>query len=106
EWAYAGAFFQWTGAAASHLLAGDGVGAWLPPLVFTTFAVVSWALRPADRRLASAGLAPEARPRAWAVPIAILLLLFVVSYLTLLAVTVAMHKRAHDFGWDVAPTRY
>jgi DoxX-like family len=99
EWAYAGAFFQFSGAVASHLLAGNGVEAWLPPLVFLMLVIVSWALRPADRRLANAGLAPESRPLAWAVPIGILLLLFVVSYLTLPAVNAAFHKRALDLGW-------
>ena len=99
EWAYAGSFFQFSGAVASHLLAGDGVEAWLAPLVFLMFVIVSWALRPADRRLPNAGLAPETRPLAWAVPIGILLLLFVVSYLTLPAVNDAFHKRAVDLGW-------
>src|SRR5262245_15490341 len=51
EWAYAGSFFTWSGAVASHLLAGDGVESWVAPLMFATFAIVSWALRPADRRL-------------------------------------------------------
>ena len=99
EWAYAGSFFQFSGAVASHLLAGDGVEAWLAPLVFLMFVIVSWALRPADRRLPNAGLTPETRPLAWAVPIGILLLLFVVSYLTLPAVNDAFHKRAVDLGW-------
>ena len=99
EWAYAGSFFQFSGAVASHLLAGDGVEVWLPPLVFLMFVIVSWALRPADRRLPNAGLAPETRPLAWAVPIGTLLLLFVVSYLTLAAVNDAFHKRAVDLGW-------
>jgi hypothetical protein len=99
EWAYAGAFFHFSGAVASHLLAGDGVEVWLPPLVFLMFVVASWALRPADRRLPTAGPAPETRPLAWAVPIGILLLLFVASYLTLPAVNVAFHKRAVDLGW-------
>ena len=99
EWAYAGSFFQFSGAVASHLLAGDGVEVWLAPLVFLMFVIVSWALRPADRQLPNAGLAPETRPLAWAVPIGILLLLFVVSYLTLPAVNDAFHKRAVDLGW-------
>src|SRR5215510_4565243 len=47
EWAYAGCFFNFSGAVASHLLAGDGVLAWLMPVVFSTFVIVSWALRPA-----------------------------------------------------------
>lgn len=99
EWAYAGSFFEFSGAVASHLLAGDGVEAWRVPLVYATFVIASWALRPADRRLSNARLAPETRPLAWAVPIGILLLLYVVSYLTLPAVNTAMHKRARDLGW-------
>src|SRR5215468_11771904 len=83
EWAYAGSFFNFSGAVASHRLAGDGVLAWLAPLVFSIFVVVSWGLRPADRRLPNPGLAPEARPLAWAVPVGILLVLLVASYLTL-----------------------
>src|SRR5262245_29241258 len=99
EWAYAGAFFQFSGAVASHLLAGDDVRAWLVPLVFATFVIVSWALRPVDRRLPTAGLESETRPRAWAVPLGILVLLYVVSYLTLPWVNTAMHARARDLGW-------
>ena len=99
EWAYAGSFFEFSGAVASHLLAGDGVKVWLTPLVYATIVIVSWALRPADRRLSNAGLAPETRPLAWAVPIGILLLLYVVAYLTLPAVNTAMHNRARDLGW-------
>ena len=101
EWAYAGSFFQFSGAVASHLAAGDSVGAWLTPLVFSTFVILSWALRPADRRLPNARPAPETRPLAWAVPIGILLLLFVVSYLTLPAANAGMHKRAVSLGWIV-----
>jgi hypothetical protein len=63
------------------------------------FVIAPWALRPADRRLSNARLAPETTPLAWAVPIGILLLLYVVSYLTLPAVNTAMHKRARDLGW-------
>jgi DoxX-like family len=101
EWAYAGSFFNFSGAVVSHLLTGDfaPVSVWVTPLVFAMFVVVSWGLRPADRRLPNAALAPETRPRAWVVPIGILLVLFVVSYLTLPWVTAAMHTRALDLGW-------
>jgi DoxX-like family len=99
EWAYAGAFFTWSGAVASHLAAGDSAESWVTPLVFAIFAILSWALRPADRRLPNAGVAPETRPLAWAVPLGILLLLYVVSYLTLPAVNTALHKRADELGW-------
>jgi DoxX-like family len=99
EWAYAGAFFNWSGAIASHLLAGDGVGVWLPPLVFLMFGVASWALRSADRRLPNAGLAPEPILRAWAIPIALLILVYTASFLTLPWVDVTFHQRAVDLGW-------
>jgi hypothetical protein len=54
EWAYAGIFFDLTGAVAS--IAAVGVyGAYafhiLAPLTIAGMAVASWALRPADRRL-------------------------------------------------------
>jgi hypothetical protein len=99
EWAYAGAFFTWSGAVASHLLAGDGVEVWLPPLVFLLFGIASWALRSADRRLPSAGLAPEPAFRAWAAPIGLLILLYVASLLTLPWVNVTFHQKAVDLGW-------
>lgn len=99
EWAYAGAFFEFSGAVATHLLAGDGVEVWRVPLVYAAIVIVSWALRPADRRFPNSGLAREARPLAWAVPIGILLLLYVVSYLTLPAVNASMHERAVELGW-------
>ena len=51
EWAYAGAFFTYTGAIVSHLTTGYDRGelVLLAPLAFLT--VLSWALRPASRRL-------------------------------------------------------
>jgi DoxX-like family len=53
EWAYAGAFFNYTGAVASHLAVGDGVSKWLGPLAFAAITLASWALRPPNRRLQS-----------------------------------------------------
>jgi uncharacterized membrane protein YphA (DoxX/SURF4 family) len=54
EWAYAGAVFDLTGAAASHAACGD-YGAYgfhlAVPLLFAGAAVASWALRPASRRV-------------------------------------------------------
>ena len=75
------------------------VSTWLTPLMFLMFVVVSWALRPADRRLPNAGRALETRPLAWAIPIAIFVVLFVVSYLMLPWVNVALHERAVNLGW-------
>jgi len=51
EWAYAGLIFNYTGAAASHLAAGDGSDALIPPVIFTALVITSWALRPSSRRL-------------------------------------------------------
>ena len=51
EWAYAGFFFDFTGAVASHVMHGDGADLILPPLVLLAVLVGSYVLRPADRRL-------------------------------------------------------
>jgi hypothetical protein len=54
EWAYAGIFFDLTGAAASCAAVG-GYGAYgfhvIAPLVIAGFAVASWALRPQSRTI-------------------------------------------------------
>ena len=114
EWAYVGSFFLWSGAVASHLSAGDGVEAWWVPLMFATFAIASWVLRPPDRRLPETRLrrdrpadggpetrprAWETRPRAWAVPIVLLVVLYAVSFLSLPAVEEPLHQRAVELGW-------
>jgi hypothetical protein len=104
EWAYAGSFFLWSGAVTSHLLTGDGPESWSPPLFFATCAIASWALRPADRRLRAGPpdtdpRAWETRPRAWAVPIGLLVVLYVVSFLTLPWIEAALHERAVGLGW-------
>ena len=51
EWAYAGAVFDFTGAAASHLARGNSAGHVIVPLVLTIVVLVSWATRPAARTL-------------------------------------------------------
>lgn len=51
EWAYAGMFFNYTGAVASSLAVGDSVQSVIYPLILVGLVVASWALRPADRRL-------------------------------------------------------
>jgi uncharacterized membrane protein YphA (DoxX/SURF4 family) len=50
EWAYAGAFFDLTGAAASHLTVGDSAVKLIAPLLFAGLVIASWALRPPARR--------------------------------------------------------
>ena len=51
EWAYAGIFFNLTGAIASHLFVRDPIGNTVAPFLLLAIAIASWALRPADRRL-------------------------------------------------------
>ncbi len=50
EWAYAGAFFTYTGAIVSHLTTGYEVGEVAVLAVMTALTVLSWALRPPIRR--------------------------------------------------------
>src|SRR5258708_16029829 len=49
EWAYAGIFFDLSGAAASHAFSGDPPGKIATPLVLLAIAAASWALRPPSR---------------------------------------------------------
>ena len=51
EWAYAGMFFNLTGAALSHAFVGDAASEVLVPLVVLAFVLTSWALRPEGRTL-------------------------------------------------------
>jgi hypothetical protein len=51
EWAYAGAFFTYTGAIVSHLTTGYDRGEVALLAVLAILTVLSWALRPASRRL-------------------------------------------------------
>jgi uncharacterized membrane protein YphA (DoxX/SURF4 family) len=60
EWAYAGIFFDLTGAAASHAATGDGAAKVAIPLVVAAIAFASWALRPKARTLASPDPSPAA----------------------------------------------
>jgi hypothetical protein len=82
EWAYAGGVFLYYGAAASHLLAGDGPDKWVGPAVFGAFTMISYALRPDDRRLPSRA-APPARPAAWLTAASLLVAFVVIALLTL-----------------------
>jgi len=53
EWAYAGFFFELSGATLSHLLNGDGFALAAQPLLFLVLVMASWALRPPSRKLAA-----------------------------------------------------
>ena len=83
EWAYAGAFFDYMGAAASWLMTGNRAAAWVAPLVFAALTLCSWALRPPTRKLVATGPTDGPRAAAWWVPVLILLAMVVVSFLTL-----------------------
>jgi hypothetical protein len=64
EWAYAGIFFDLTGAAASCAMVG-GYGAYgfhvLAPLIICGFLMTSWALRPDSRKIGTLMPAKSAR---------------------------------------------
>ncbi len=83
EWAYAGAFINYSAATASHLFVGDGPGIWAVPLIMVVLNLASWRLRPPDRRTQTSTRVDETRPIAWFVPIGILVLFAVVALLTL-----------------------
>ncbi len=51
EWAYAGFVFDFTGAAASHIMHGDGPDLFMAPIIILGILIGSYVLRPADRRL-------------------------------------------------------
>jgi uncharacterized membrane protein YphA (DoxX/SURF4 family) len=53
EWAYAGIFFELTGAAASQAASGDSAAHIIWPIIFAGLTVASWALRPPSRSLGS-----------------------------------------------------
>src|SRR5215469_75905 len=46
EWAYAGVFFEMSGAVASHVLVGNPMGRYGVPLAFTLLTLVSWRFQP------------------------------------------------------------
>ena len=85
EWAYAGAFFTYSGAVASHFAVGDGAELLSPPLVLAVFTLASWVLRPANRSFAPAQLQKKTKTGilAWAVPIVIVAVFLILSFLTL-----------------------
>jgi hypothetical protein len=65
EWAYAGAFFNYSSAIASHLFVGDAPQETIGAAVMAVFTVLSWALRPADRRLTESKTTRETTGKSW-----------------------------------------
>ncbi|MNU62006.1 hypothetical protein D3C71_512190 [compost metagenome] len=53
EWAYAGFFFVMTGAAYSHIVSGDSFSDIFPSLLSLALTILSWYLRPPDRKIVS-----------------------------------------------------
>jgi len=53
ECAYAGFFFVMTGAAFSHIASGDSISELFPSLLLLALTILSWYLRPADRKIIS-----------------------------------------------------
>ena len=53
EWAYAGIFFTMTGAVISHIASNDIHAQIIAPIVLAIFTVLSWYLRPADRKISA-----------------------------------------------------
>ena len=51
EWAYAGFFFNMSGAVFSHLAAGSSPQELFGPMLLIVLAAVSWHFRPANRRI-------------------------------------------------------
>lgn len=54
EWAYAGFFFNMSGAVISHLISGSDPKEHFGPILLIALTVVSWYFRPADRKIALA----------------------------------------------------
>ena len=53
EWAYAGIFFAMSGAVISHIASNDVSIQIIAPFLLAVFTVLSWYLRPADRKIVS-----------------------------------------------------
>jgi len=60
EWAYAGMFFDLTGASASHASVGDPAIKIATPLIIAGIVIASWALRPSSRKLPGVSSKPTA----------------------------------------------
>ncbi|MDB5137608.1 MAG: hypothetical protein JWP37_4211 [Mucilaginibacter sp.] len=53
EWAYAGIFFTMSGAVISHIASNDVSVQIMAPILLAIFTVLSWYLRPVDRKITS-----------------------------------------------------
>lgn len=62
EWAYAGSFFNFSGAVVSHIVAGSATFHIVVTAVMVVVTGASWALRPTDRILGAIALPGTATP--------------------------------------------
>lgn len=62
EWAYAGMFFNMSGALASHIFMGNGSSDIIPTLLMLFIIFMSWYFRPADRTLVPFVSKPSVNP--------------------------------------------
>jgi hypothetical protein len=84
EWAYTGAFLNYSSAVASHVLAGDGLNVYAAAaLAYAVLVVGSWALRPTDRRITNLAGVGLARVSSWVGPAVALVLMTIASVVTL-----------------------
>jgi hypothetical protein len=83
EWAYAGAFFNYSSAVVSHVAVGDGLNQWFFALLMTALTVCSWALRPPDRRIARPTQRGAVSLWSWIVPAVALVLMVIAALFTL-----------------------
>jgi DoxX-like protein len=77
EWAYAGAFFNYSSAFVSHLFVEDAPK--IVAAVYAVFTVISWALQPPDRRLAESKPVGETSALSWVASAVILAVLLILS---------------------------
>lgn len=82
EWAYAGAVFNYTGAAASHILVGDQVSMWIAPLIFAGLTLFSWFLRPPTRLHPSSASVKKIATVDWLVSVSIVAAMLVAAFFT------------------------
>lgn len=54
EWAYAGLFFNTSGAIISHIVVGNTIGQIFPALLLLILTLISWYFRPVSRKISLA----------------------------------------------------
>ena len=83
EWAYTGAFINYSSALTSHLLVRDPPVIWSSAFIMLVLLGVSWLLRPSHRRADSVEWTIEPRLTRWIAPVVLLAIFTVVGLATL-----------------------